>query len=111
MLCYRHFPALEDFCLVICHVCNQVVTPQGILTHYGKTCLVLIIYLTALLGIISCHTETLIKPAHSEVLVKIIKQFQFAPTGLIKYSLPANLSFYTNDTVFMPSVTQRASTI
>lgn len=50
MLCYRHFPALEDFCLVICHVCNQVVTPQGILTHYGKTCLVLIIYLTCTLG-------------------------------------------------------------
>ncbi|TNN40330.1 Ataxin-7-like protein 1 [Liparis tanakae] len=34
MLGYR---ALEDCCLVVCHVCNQVVTPQGILTHYGKT--------------------------------------------------------------------------
>uniref|UniRef100_A0A3Q3JUJ7 Ataxin 7-like 1 n=1 Tax=Monopterus albus TaxID=43700 RepID=A0A3Q3JUJ7_MONAL len=30
------FPALEDFCLVVCHVCNKVVTPQGIFTHYGK---------------------------------------------------------------------------
>uniref|UniRef100_A0A673C095 Ataxin 7 like 1 n=1 Tax=Sphaeramia orbicularis TaxID=375764 RepID=A0A673C095_9TELE len=37
MLVYSQFPALEDFCLVVCHVCNQVVTPQGILTHYGKT--------------------------------------------------------------------------
>uniref|UniRef100_A0A3Q3KWR7 Uncharacterized protein n=1 Tax=Labrus bergylta TaxID=56723 RepID=A0A3Q3KWR7_9LABR len=33
----NQFSALEDFCLVVCHVCNQVVTPQGILTHYGKT--------------------------------------------------------------------------
>ncbi|KAM8908938.1 ataxin-7-like protein 1 isoform 2-T2 [Spinachia spinachia] len=33
MLGYR---ALEDFCLVVCHVCNQVVTPQGILAHYEK---------------------------------------------------------------------------
>uniref|UniRef100_A0A671Z1I9 Uncharacterized protein n=1 Tax=Sparus aurata TaxID=8175 RepID=A0A671Z1I9_SPAAU len=32
----NQFPALEDFCLVVCHVCDQVVTPQGILTHYGK---------------------------------------------------------------------------
>ncbi|XP_037552070.1 ataxin-7-like protein 1 [Nematolebias whitei] len=31
-----HFPALEDFCLVVCHVCSKVVTPQGILTHYEK---------------------------------------------------------------------------
>uniref|UniRef100_A0A3B5A7H3 Uncharacterized protein n=1 Tax=Stegastes partitus TaxID=144197 RepID=A0A3B5A7H3_9TELE len=30
------FPALEDFCLVVCHVCSKVVTPRGILTHYGK---------------------------------------------------------------------------
>uniref|UniRef100_A0A3P9BXA0 Uncharacterized protein n=1 Tax=Maylandia zebra TaxID=106582 RepID=A0A3P9BXA0_9CICH len=29
-------PALEDFSLVVCHVCSKVVTPQGILTHYGK---------------------------------------------------------------------------
>ncbi|XP_076009309.1 ataxin-7-like protein 1 isoform X2 [Genypterus blacodes] len=36
MLVYGQFPALEDFCLVICHVCNHVVTPQGILTHYEK---------------------------------------------------------------------------
>lgn len=36
MLVYSQFPALGDFCLVVCHVCNQVVTPQGILTHYGK---------------------------------------------------------------------------
>uniref|UniRef100_A0A3B4XG92 Uncharacterized protein n=1 Tax=Seriola lalandi dorsalis TaxID=1841481 RepID=A0A3B4XG92_SERLL len=33
----NQFPALEDFSLVVCHVCNKVVTPQGILTHYGKT--------------------------------------------------------------------------
>ncbi|CAJ1054946.1 ataxin-7-like protein 1 isoform X2 [Xyrichtys novacula] len=37
MLIYSQFPALEDFCLVVCHVCNQVVTPQGILTHYGSS--------------------------------------------------------------------------
>ncbi|XP_013869911.1 ataxin-7-like protein 1 [Austrofundulus limnaeus] len=30
------FPALEDFCLVVCHVCSKVVTPQGILKHYEK---------------------------------------------------------------------------
>ncbi|XP_060885198.1 ataxin-7-like protein 1 isoform X2 [Labrus mixtus] len=36
MLVYSQFSALEDFCLVVCHVCNQVVTPQGILTHYEK---------------------------------------------------------------------------
>lgn len=36
MLVHSHFPALEDFCLVVCHVCSKVVTPQGILTHYGK---------------------------------------------------------------------------
>uniref|UniRef100_A0AAX7V2H8 Uncharacterized protein n=1 Tax=Astatotilapia calliptera TaxID=8154 RepID=A0AAX7V2H8_ASTCA len=29
-------PALEDFSLVVCHVCSKVVTPQGILTHYGN---------------------------------------------------------------------------
>uniref|UniRef100_A0A3Q4M4P8 Ataxin 7 like 1 n=1 Tax=Neolamprologus brichardi TaxID=32507 RepID=A0A3Q4M4P8_NEOBR len=32
----NQFPALEDFSLVVCHVCSKVVTPQGILTHYGK---------------------------------------------------------------------------
>ncbi|KAF7658184.1 hypothetical protein LDENG_00016220 [Lucifuga dentata] len=36
MLVCSQSPALEDFCLIICHVCNQVVTPQGILTHYGS---------------------------------------------------------------------------
>ncbi|KAL3048541.1 hypothetical protein OYC64_007154 [Pagothenia borchgrevinki] len=36
MLVYSQLPALEDFCLVVCHVCDQVVTPQGILTHYGS---------------------------------------------------------------------------
>ncbi|XP_036977533.1 ataxin-7-like protein 1 isoform X2 [Acanthopagrus latus] len=36
MFVYSQFPALEDFCLVVCHVCDQVVTPQGILTHYEK---------------------------------------------------------------------------
>ncbi|KAL6116859.1 atxn7l1 [Pungitius sinensis] len=30
------YRALEDFCLVVCHVCNQVVTPHGILAHYEK---------------------------------------------------------------------------
>uniref|UniRef100_A0A3Q2QGR8 Ataxin-7-like protein 1 n=1 Tax=Fundulus heteroclitus TaxID=8078 RepID=A0A3Q2QGR8_FUNHE len=35
MLVCTHFPALEDFCMVVCHVCSKVVTPQGILTHYG----------------------------------------------------------------------------
>uniref|UniRef100_A0A8D0D2S8 Ataxin 7 like 1 n=1 Tax=Sander lucioperca TaxID=283035 RepID=A0A8D0D2S8_SANLU len=37
MLVCSQFPALEDFYLVVCHVCNQVVTPHGIFTHYGKT--------------------------------------------------------------------------
>lgn len=32
---YGQFPTQEDFCLVVCHVCNQVVKPQGILTHYS----------------------------------------------------------------------------
>ncbi|XP_039647939.1 ataxin-7-like protein 1 isoform X2 [Perca fluviatilis] len=36
MLVCSQFPALEDFCLAVCHVCNQVVTPHGILTHYEK---------------------------------------------------------------------------
>uniref|UniRef100_A0A3P8TS37 Ataxin 7 like 1 n=1 Tax=Amphiprion percula TaxID=161767 RepID=A0A3P8TS37_AMPPE len=36
MLVYSQFPTLEDFCLVVCRVCSKVVTPQGILTHYGK---------------------------------------------------------------------------
>ncbi|XP_021176263.2 ataxin-7-like protein 1 isoform X1 [Fundulus heteroclitus] len=36
MLVCTHFPALEDFCMVVCHVCSKVVTPQGILTHYEK---------------------------------------------------------------------------
>ncbi|XP_072233188.1 ataxin-7-like protein 1 isoform X1 [Leuresthes tenuis] len=36
MLVYSPFPALEDFCLVVCRVCSKVVTPQGILTHYEK---------------------------------------------------------------------------
>uniref|UniRef100_A0A3B4TST9 Ataxin-7-like protein 1 n=1 Tax=Seriola dumerili TaxID=41447 RepID=A0A3B4TST9_SERDU len=36
MFVYSQFPALEDFSLVVCHVCNKVVTPQGILTHYGS---------------------------------------------------------------------------
>ncbi|XP_039457035.1 ataxin-7-like protein 1 isoform X1 [Oreochromis aureus] len=36
MLVYSQFPALEDFSLVVCHVCSKVVTPQGILTHYEK---------------------------------------------------------------------------
>uniref|UniRef100_A0A3Q3DVH7 Uncharacterized protein n=1 Tax=Hippocampus comes TaxID=109280 RepID=A0A3Q3DVH7_HIPCM len=34
--CRRLFPVLEDFHLVVCHVCNQVLTPQGFLTHYGS---------------------------------------------------------------------------
>ncbi|XP_046872406.1 ataxin-7-like protein 1 [Hypomesus transpacificus] len=33
---YGQRPTQEDFCLVVCHVCNQVVKPQGILTHYGR---------------------------------------------------------------------------
>uniref|UniRef100_A0A665TB46 Ataxin 7 like 1 n=1 Tax=Echeneis naucrates TaxID=173247 RepID=A0A665TB46_ECHNA len=37
MFVYGQFPTMEDFSLVVCHVCNKVVTPQGILTHYGKT--------------------------------------------------------------------------
>uniref|UniRef100_A0A672JQ66 Ataxin 7 like 1 n=1 Tax=Salarias fasciatus TaxID=181472 RepID=A0A672JQ66_SALFA len=36
MLVCSPFPALEDFHLVVCHVCSSVVTPQGILTHYGS---------------------------------------------------------------------------
>uniref|UniRef100_A0A8C6SCQ5 Uncharacterized protein n=1 Tax=Neogobius melanostomus TaxID=47308 RepID=A0A8C6SCQ5_9GOBI len=37
MLVRSQFPVLEDFCLVVCHVCDQVVTPRGILKHHGKT--------------------------------------------------------------------------
>lgn len=37
MFVHSHFPALEDFSLVVCNVCNKVVTPQGMLSHYGKT--------------------------------------------------------------------------
>ncbi|XP_030631949.1 ataxin-7-like protein 1 [Chanos chanos] len=33
---YGQFPTHEDFSLVICNVCNQVVKPQGLLTHYQK---------------------------------------------------------------------------
>ncbi|KAM9407342.1 ataxin-7-like protein 1 isoform 1-T1 [Salvelinus alpinus] len=33
---FGQFPNQEDFCLVVCHVCNQVVKPQGILTHYER---------------------------------------------------------------------------
>ncbi|KAF6721175.1 Ataxin-7-like protein 1 [Oryzias melastigma] len=36
MLVHSPFPMLEDFCLVVCHICNKVVTPQGILAHYEK---------------------------------------------------------------------------
>uniref|UniRef100_A0A8D2ZCQ4 Uncharacterized protein n=1 Tax=Scophthalmus maximus TaxID=52904 RepID=A0A8D2ZCQ4_SCOMX len=37
MFVYSQCPSLEDFTLVVCHLCNKVVTPQGILAHYGKT--------------------------------------------------------------------------
>ncbi|XP_064794500.1 ataxin-7-like protein 1 isoform X1 [Oncorhynchus masou masou] len=33
---FGQFPNQEDFCLVVCNVCNQVVKPQGILTHYER---------------------------------------------------------------------------
>lgn len=36
MLLCSQFPTVEDFSLVVCHVCNKVVTPQGFLTHCGK---------------------------------------------------------------------------
>ncbi|CAL9683086.1 unnamed protein product [Knipowitschia caucasica] len=36
MLVSSRFLALEDLSLVVCHVCNQVVTPQGFLKHYEK---------------------------------------------------------------------------
>ncbi|XP_062299328.1 ataxin-7-like protein 1 isoform X2 [Scomber scombrus] len=36
MLVHSQFPVLEEFSLVVCHVCNQVVTPQGFLTHHEK---------------------------------------------------------------------------
>uniref|UniRef100_A0AAQ6IBX2 Uncharacterized protein n=1 Tax=Anabas testudineus TaxID=64144 RepID=A0AAQ6IBX2_ANATE len=40
MLLCSQFPALDDFYLVVCRVCNKVVTPQGILTHYASLLLV-----------------------------------------------------------------------
>uniref|UniRef100_A0A3Q4AFU5 Ataxin 7 like 1 n=1 Tax=Mola mola TaxID=94237 RepID=A0A3Q4AFU5_MOLML len=61
MICYSHFPALDDFCLVVCHVCNQVVTPQGILTHYGKTPLVIIKHFTKVHTSVSSPVVTLKK--------------------------------------------------
>ncbi|KAK2858928.1 hypothetical protein Q5P01_003548 [Channa striata] len=36
MLLYSQFPPLGAFYLVVCCACNKVVTPQGILTHYGS---------------------------------------------------------------------------
>ena len=61
MICYNHFPALDDFCLVVCHVCNQVVTPQGILTHYGKTGLVIIKHFSKVNASVSSPVVTLKK--------------------------------------------------
>uniref|UniRef100_A0A3Q2X2S3 Ataxin 7 like 1 n=1 Tax=Haplochromis burtoni TaxID=8153 RepID=A0A3Q2X2S3_HAPBU len=69
------FPALEDFSLVVCHVCSKVVTPQGILTHYGKP-----------------HTYTNplsplpLTPAHSENLHLYFRFFSCHPS-LYFYSL------------------------
>uniref|UniRef100_A0A3B3ZW05 Uncharacterized protein n=1 Tax=Periophthalmus magnuspinnatus TaxID=409849 RepID=A0A3B3ZW05_9GOBI len=37
MLVYCPFLALEDFCLVVCHVCNQVVTPQANTSIFTQT--------------------------------------------------------------------------
>lgn len=36
MLVYDHVSTHEDFTPVVCHVCNTVVKPQDVLTHYGK---------------------------------------------------------------------------
>ncbi|KAI1882131.1 hypothetical protein AGOR_G00247520 [Albula goreensis] len=33
---YGQYPASDEFCLVVCNICNQVVKPQGFLTHYER---------------------------------------------------------------------------
>ncbi|KAJ8245307.1 hypothetical protein GJAV_G00269390 [Gymnothorax javanicus] len=33
---YGQYPAYDEFCLVVCNICSQVVKPQGILSHYER---------------------------------------------------------------------------
>ncbi|KAJ8373616.1 hypothetical protein SKAU_G00041960 [Synaphobranchus kaupii] len=33
---YGQYPAYDDFCLVVCNICSQVVKPPGILSHYER---------------------------------------------------------------------------
>ncbi|KAG7456070.1 hypothetical protein MATL_G00247760 [Megalops atlanticus] len=33
---FGQYPAHEDFCLVVCNTCNQVIKPQGFQTHCGS---------------------------------------------------------------------------
>ncbi|KAJ8387693.1 hypothetical protein AAFF_G00151240 [Aldrovandia affinis] len=33
---FGQYPAHDDFCLVVCNICNQVVKPQGFQTHCGS---------------------------------------------------------------------------
>uniref|UniRef100_A0A8C0FYY1 Ataxin-7-like protein 1 n=1 Tax=Chelonoidis abingdonii TaxID=106734 RepID=A0A8C0FYY1_CHEAB len=34
---FGHYPAHDDFYLVVCNICNQVVKPQVFQSHCGKT--------------------------------------------------------------------------
>lgn len=74
MLHRRHFPALEDFCLVVCHVCNQVVTPQGILAHYGKA---------------QRSAASWEDPDAGGGPVRLMEEDQPVPSGLFKHGLRA----------------------
>uniref|UniRef100_A0A8C9TW88 Uncharacterized protein n=1 Tax=Scleropages formosus TaxID=113540 RepID=A0A8C9TW88_SCLFO len=38
MRVFGQCPAHDDFYLVVCNICNQVVKPQGFEMHYGKSC-------------------------------------------------------------------------
>lgn len=81
MLQRRHFPALEDFCLVVCHVCNQVVTPQGILAHYGKA------------QRLAAFWEIPAMPSKRAGgrPVRLMDEYQLVPSGLLKHGLRAPL--------------------
>lgn len=81
MFVYSQFPALEDFCLVVCHVCDQVVTPQGILTHYGKTPQ----------GTLTPQgtVSNMLMHTHADILINAVISV-YPRRVFLKHSLPAN---------------------
>lgn len=79
MLHRHHFPALEDFCLVVCQVCNQVVTPQGILAHYGK----------AHCSAAFWEIPAMLRKDAGGGPVRLMEEYQLFPSGLLKHSLCA----------------------